>query len=189
MPPAYLPTLYKARRVPTKQVVCAICVERTRGKTRAVELGYGVAVHLCQGHASHEFQTQRNGRDFVLTLERLWKAHGCLTVARSNALRRHLAMCSGAEARPRPGSYAWPALRREAEAAFAAGARIDAVIACSSPAARRRPGRPAQHENDAPVEHRDAAGGPRPLELLDLVELELDGTWRSKIETSTLSLP
>jgi len=25
MPPAYLPTLYKARKVPTKQAVCAIC--------------------------------------------------------------------------------------------------------------------------------------------------------------------
>ena len=85
----YLPTLYKARRVPTKQAVCAICAERTRGKTRLVELGYGVAVHLCEGHASRGFQTQRNGRDFVLTLQRLWHAHGCLSVARSNALRRH----------------------------------------------------------------------------------------------------
>jgi hypothetical protein len=86
----YLPTLYKARRVPTKQAVCAvcaICVERMRGKTRLVELGYGVSVHLCEGHGSREFQTQRSGRDFVLTLQRLWQAHGCLSVARSNALR------------------------------------------------------------------------------------------------------
>ena len=73
---AQLPTLYKARKVPTKQAVCAICVERTRGRTRGVELGYGVHVHLCQGHASREFQTRRGGRDFVLTLERLWRAHG-----------------------------------------------------------------------------------------------------------------
>jgi hypothetical protein len=124
-----LPTLYKARRVPTKQAVCAICVERTRGKTRLVELGYGVSVHLCEGHASDEFQTQRNGRDFVLTLQRLWHAHGCLSVARSNALRRHLAACSGAEARPRPGSYAWPELRQLAEHAFAAGHPAGAVIA------------------------------------------------------------
>ena len=78
---------------------------------------------------AREFQTRRNGRDFVLTLERLWKAHGCLTVARSNALRRHLAACSGAEARPRPGSYSWPELRQEAEAAFAAGSPADKVIA------------------------------------------------------------
>jgi hypothetical protein len=128
-PDRYLPTLYKARRVPTKQAVCAICVERTRGKTRLVELGYGVTVHLCQGHASHQFQTQRSGRDFVLTLQRLWHAHGCLTVARANALRRHLAACSGAQARPRPGSYAWPELRQTAETAFAAGIPAPTVIA------------------------------------------------------------
>jgi len=124
----YLATLYKARRVPTKQAVCAICVERTRGRTKLVELGYGVTVHLCEGHASREFQTQRNGRDFVLTLQRLWHSHGCLSVARSNALRRHLASCSGAEARPRPGSSAWPTLRREAEAAFAHGRPAQVVI-------------------------------------------------------------
>jgi len=125
----YLPTLYKARKVPTKQVVCAICVERTRGRTRAVELGYGVRVHLCQGHASQEFMTQRGGRDFVLTLQRLWRAHDCLTVARSRALRRHLTACSGVEARSRPGSYAWPTVRRDAESAFAAGRPVEGVIA------------------------------------------------------------
>ena len=129
-----LPTLYKARKVPIKQAVCAICVERTRGRTSAVELGYGVHVHLCRGHASREFQTRRGGRDLVLTLERLWRAHGCLTIARSRALHRHLAACSGAESRPRPGSYAWPSLRRDAETAFAAGRPVGAVIA----ALRRR---------------------------------------------------
>jgi hypothetical protein len=125
---SYLPTLYKARKVPTKQIVCAICAERTRGRTQAVDLGYGVTVHLCRGHASHEFQTLRGGRDLVLTLQRLWQAHGCLTTARSNALRRHLVACRRAEARPRPGSYSWPALRQEAEAAFAQGGPVDAVI-------------------------------------------------------------
>ena len=128
MPSAHLPTLYKARKVPTKQMVCAICAERTRGKTRPVDLGYGVTVYLCQGHASHEFQTQRAGRDLVLTLQRLWQAHGCLTAARANALRRHLTACSGAEARPRPGSYSWPALRHQAETAFGAGNPADTVI-------------------------------------------------------------
>jgi hypothetical protein len=93
-----------------------------------VELGYGVSVHLCEGHASAEFQTQRSGRDFVLTLQRLWHSHGCLSVARSKALRRHLAACSGAEARPRPGSYAWPELRQTAEAAFAAGNPRDTLL-------------------------------------------------------------
>ena len=134
MPPtqpqsAYVPTLYKARRVPTKQVVCAICVERTRGRTQELNLGYGVTVWLCTAHASREFQTQRNGRDLVLTLQRLWRAHGCLTAARHKALRAHLAALQGPNARPRPGSYSWPTLRDEAERHFAAGTHPHTVIA------------------------------------------------------------
>ena len=125
---SYLPTLYKARNVPTKQDVCAICVERTRGRTTVVRLGYGVNVTLCAGHASHEFQTQRSGRDFVLTLDRLWRAHGCMTVARSRALTAHLTACTGREARPRPGSYSWPVLRRQLERRFAGGAAVRETI-------------------------------------------------------------
>jgi len=41
------PTLYKARHVPTKQPVCAICVDRTRGKTQRLQLTHRVAVWLC----------------------------------------------------------------------------------------------------------------------------------------------
>jgi hypothetical protein len=33
-----------------------------------VTLGDGVVVWLCAGHAGHEFQTRRSGRDFVGTL-------------------------------------------------------------------------------------------------------------------------
>ena len=64
---SYLPTLYKAR-VPTKQPVCAICIDRTRGKTSVHDLGYGVRVWLCVEHGSAEFQQQRTGRDFYATL-------------------------------------------------------------------------------------------------------------------------
>ena len=63
-----LPTLYKARNVPLKRPVCAICIERTRGRTEEVRLGYRVTVWLCPGHASQAFQTKRGGRDFVRTL-------------------------------------------------------------------------------------------------------------------------
>ena len=131
MPPTqpYLPTLYKARKVPTKQPVCAICAERTRGRTQELSMGYGVTVWLCAGHASSGFQTQRSGRDLVLTLQRLWRSHGCLTAARHKALRAHLAALEGPNARPRPGSYTWPTLRAEAEHHFAAGAPPGAVIA------------------------------------------------------------
>ena len=86
-----LPTLYKARGLSTEQPVCAICVERTRGRTQKVTLGYGVVVWLCGGHASRDFQIERSGRDFVRTLSGVWQANGCLTQARSRALHGHLA--------------------------------------------------------------------------------------------------
>src|SRR6185312_9301751 len=41
------PTLYKARQVPTKRPVCAICVDRTRGKTQRLQLTHRVSVWLC----------------------------------------------------------------------------------------------------------------------------------------------
>ena len=123
-------TLYKANGVPTKQQVCAICVDRTRGKTGRLDLGRGVTVWLCADHGSYEFRTRRSGRDFVLTLGRLWSAHGCLTKQRSRALDDHLAANRSAPPPPRrrPGSYAWPALRREAEELFRQGANPAAVI-------------------------------------------------------------
>jgi hypothetical protein len=117
------PTLYKARNVPTKQPVCAICVDRTRGKTQRVRLTHRVSVWLCEAHASREFQSRRSGRDFVTTLAAVWKANDCLTIARDKALTAHLERLRGPEPqRPRPGSYAWPDLRRTLEARYAAGA-------------------------------------------------------------------
>jgi hypothetical protein len=123
-------TLYKVRGVPTKQQVCAICVDRTRGKTGPLDLGRGVTVWLCADHGSERFRTSRSGRDFVLTLQRLWSAHGCLTKQRSRALDDHLAANRSAPPAPRqrPGSYSWPALRREAEELFRQGVHPDTVI-------------------------------------------------------------
>jgi ribosomal protein S18 acetylase RimI-like enzyme len=85
----YLPTLYKNRTANRKQHVCAICLDRTRGKTQQVDYGYGVTIYLCQGHASPEFQRQRGGRDLYTTLYRTWRANGCLTTNRSRALDAH----------------------------------------------------------------------------------------------------
>jgi hypothetical protein len=124
-------TLYKARGLPTKGEVCAICVERTRGKTAKVDLGRGVRVWLCADHASDDFRRRRSGRDFVLTLHRLWSAHGCLTKPRSRALDDHLAAMRSEPPAPRrrPGSYAWAGLRAEAERRFFDGENPDRVIA------------------------------------------------------------
>jgi hypothetical protein len=123
-----LPTLYKARGVPTKQVVCAICVDRTRGRTQRLRLTHRVSVHLCDAHASAEFQRRRGGRDFVRTLMGVWRANDCLTLARSRALDAHLQRMAGPPAqRARPGSYSWPALRRRVERAYADGVTPAAV--------------------------------------------------------------
>jgi hypothetical protein len=127
----YLPSLYKARGVPVKSPVCAICLDRTRGRTAQRELTHGVRVWLCAAHHSVDFLSRNAGRDFVVTLERCWRAHGCLTRARDRALTAHLlALRSTATraVRPRPGSYAWPKLRREAERAFARGESVLATI-------------------------------------------------------------
>jgi hypothetical protein len=116
-----LATLYNAPGMSVKRPVCAICVDRTRGLTLELRLTHGVTVWLCEGHASPEFQCRRNGRDFVVTLQRLWQAHGCLTAARHCALSTHLAGLADRPAEPRPGSYSWRDLRRRAEAEFALG--------------------------------------------------------------------
>jgi len=117
-----LPTLYKARNLPLKRPVCAICVDRTRGRTEEIRLGYRVTVWLCPGHAAQAFQTKRGGRDFVRTLTGVWQANGCMTAARHRALDAHLAQLHAPRPRQRPGSYAWPELRRRLEARYAQGA-------------------------------------------------------------------
>jgi hypothetical protein len=127
----YLPSLYKARGVPLKSPICAICLDRTRGKTLERQLTHGVTLWLCAGHHSTEFLRRNGGRDFVVSLQRIWRSHGCLTRARSRALDAHLDAIRSTgrtRRRPRPGSYAWPRLRHEAEEAFARGERILTTI-------------------------------------------------------------
>ena len=124
-------SLYKARGVPVKMPLCAICTDRTRGKTFERQLTYGVTVWLCEGHNSIEFLRSNAGRDFAVTLMRIWKSQGCLTRARGKALDSHLRtvkVIARAPARPRPGSYSWPRLRVEAEEAFARGERAIVAI-------------------------------------------------------------
>lgn len=128
----YPPSLYKARGVPVTSQICAICLDRTRGKTLERQLTHGVRIWLCEGHHSVAFMRRNAGRDFVVTLMRSWSSNGCLTRARNHALNAHLAVIratGGPLARARPGSYAWPRLRREAEQCFARGDRVLPTIA------------------------------------------------------------
>ena len=65
-----LPTLYKARHLSTKRPVCAICLDRTQGRTQEVRLAYRVSVWLCPGHADPAFQRKRD-RIWVKRAKRL----------------------------------------------------------------------------------------------------------------------
>jgi hypothetical protein len=128
---SYLPSLYKARGIPVKSPICAICLDRTRGKTLERQLTHGVRIWLCEGHHSVAFMRRNAGRDFVVTLTRIWGANGCLTRARNLALDAHLNAIRATGrtlARARPGSYAWPRLRHEAEECFARGDRVLSTI-------------------------------------------------------------
>lgn len=113
--------LHNTRGMSVNRPVCAICGDRTPGLTVELRMTHGVRLWLCEGHASPEFQCRRDGRDFVVTLQRLWEAHGCLTAARHRALSTHLETLADRPAARRPGSYAWRELRCRAEAEFALG--------------------------------------------------------------------
>jgi hypothetical protein len=115
-----------------KTPICAICLDRTRGTTLERELTHGVRIWLCQGHHSIAFLRSNTGRDLAVSLLRIWRAQGCLTRSRSRALEAHVnaVRALGRAARQRrPGSYAWPRLRREAEECFARGDRALTTIA------------------------------------------------------------
>jgi hypothetical protein len=128
----YLPSVYKARGIPVKSPLCAICLDRTRGTTLERQLTHGVKLFLCEGHHSVAFMRANAGRDFVVTLAAIWRAQGCMTRSRFKALEVHQRACRAlgrAASRRQAGSYAWPRLRREAEDAFARGEHVLTVIA------------------------------------------------------------
>ena len=125
-------SFYKGERLGS-QPPCAICMGRGEGERGRLLLPGGVVVWLCGAHRSLAFQRSRAGRDFFVSLSCVWQAAGCFTVRRRRALEVHRErllrqVTAAPAARPRPGSYSWPALRRDAEAQWAAGAPLRAVI-------------------------------------------------------------
>ena len=108
---------------------CAICAGTGRQARGLVHLTHGVSVWLCQEHAGDGFLRDDDGTVFAERLAAMWLATGTLTARRAAALRAHIRQIQSAgTARERPGSYSWPALRREAEQRFAAGHDPQRVI-------------------------------------------------------------
>lgn len=132
---------------------------RRGGKgTRALHhLTHGVSVWLCAEHRSLEFQRRRARRDFVASLAAVWKAAGVSSRRHDRALAAHLARIRPAPpARRRPGSYAWAALREEAEARYRSGEDPRVVI--------------------RDLRHRDTPGASRPS-TRTLRRWHTDGRW------------
>ncbi len=102
--------------------LCALCARPGDGEVLEHRMTHGVTVVLCQHHRSERFQTQGAGEDFVDALSAMWRAAGCLTQQRQLALSAHTRRVAPASTDwHRPGSYAWPELRHEAEQRWAAG--------------------------------------------------------------------
>ena len=112
-----------------KLPMCAICGGAGQGTRAEHFLTHGVSVWLCEPHRSEEFQRRRSGRDFVVSVGAVWRAAGITGWRHSQALGAHLRRVRGAPQRERPGSYAWPELRQEAERRFASGEPPRRVIA------------------------------------------------------------
>lgn len=73
--------------------------------------------------------TRDGGFDFVERVAAVWAASDALTLRRRASLNAYLRRVGGvAPRRDLPGSYSWPALRREAERRFAAGEPPTQVI-------------------------------------------------------------
>ena len=137
---------------------CALCAGPGEGAREELLLTHGVRVWLCAAHRSPAFLTMRAGRDLVASLHEVWRRAGALSTRRSQALDAHLARVrAAARARGRPGSWAWPTLRAEAEARFARG---------ETPAALAR---------ELRARHRD--GVARPPALRTIQRWYAEGRW------------
>lgn len=113
------PTYYKNHAVPRGRG-CLVCQTRTRGRVVDLHLGHGIYVRVCDAHASTAFIESRSGRDFLCTIGAALTAAGAMTRRASRALDRFVEVHGRRTAPPpgartRPGSYAWPALRRRLE--------------------------------------------------------------------------
>jgi hypothetical protein len=128
------PSAYKNQRIPHQgEELCSICALQTPRDAPAVlvHLTHGVTLWLCPMHASEEFLSMRAGRDFALTMIRVWSAAGCYTRARSLAITAHLKRFQAPRRRAEaelPGSYHWKALRNETEHRAAQGESLRSIV-------------------------------------------------------------
>lgn len=108
---------------PTKAVRCAACFPQSVAG-QMIPLRYGVTIALCEDHRDPAFVHSRGGRDFLAALTTTFESLGLRGARYGKAIQAFVSdvLAMGTPTpRHRPGSYAWPVHRREAEAVWAAG--------------------------------------------------------------------
>jgi hypothetical protein len=120
--------IYKGRgKGPAKHPRCLACFPKSVAG-QEVPLRRGVRLVLCADHRDARFLHSRGGRDFLAATGALFRSLGLTGRRYHDALLSFLddvRDTSKPTPRMRPGSYAWPELRRDAEQAWQAGASFE----------------------------------------------------------------
>jgi hypothetical protein len=120
--------IYKGRgKGPAKHPRCICCFPKSVAG-QEVPLRYGVRLVLCADHRDPRFLHSRGGRDFLAATSALFRSLGLTGRRYHEALMAFLEEVRDTgrpTPRRRPGSYAWPDLRRDAEQAWHCGATFE----------------------------------------------------------------
>jgi hypothetical protein len=103
---------------------CLACFPHNVAGQR-VPLAYGVSLVLCKDHRDPRFIATRSGRDFLRAVGTLFSSLGITARRYREALLRFVdEVARPQDYRPkrhRPGSYAWPERRQDAETVWSRG--------------------------------------------------------------------
>jgi hypothetical protein len=120
--------IYKGRgRGPAKHPRCIACFPKSVAG-QVVPLSRGVSIVLCADHRDPAFLHSRGGRDFLAATGALFRGLGLSGRRWQEALSTFLddvRATRGPTPRRRPGSYAWPGVRRRAEEVWNAGGSFE----------------------------------------------------------------
>jgi hypothetical protein len=116
--------IYKGRgKGPAKHPRCIACFPKSVAG-QEVPLTRGVSIVLCADHRDPVFLHSRGGRDFLAATGALFRSLGLRGARYQKALLGFLEDVRRTRVptpRRRPGSYAWPVLRRRAEEVWVQG--------------------------------------------------------------------
>ena len=115
----------KARGQTKKQPGSCIACWPRNVAGQDVPLKHGVTLVLCSSHRTPEYVAEDSGRKFLSAISALFHSMGLRSARHHAALRAFVQEMTNPHRqrpqRPRPGSYAWPARRQDAETVWSRG--------------------------------------------------------------------